>query len=298
MSSTDPERDQSDRDPHSPKSASTEHNRKTVRETQSLGMAESPANTHRSDCHGNNPEEKFPKTKLLSSILTAATVGAFLAAVYYASQAHEANKLTRCAFIASQRAALYLGWPDGRIGGFTKSGKGKSERAWVVLYFRNYGRVAAENVLIELWPTVVIANKPAINKPIPAFQGFHPTGWSEAGISIPPGFPYKKPYPINSDQLRLVERGKDSGLAELHILGRLSYTDRFGQYCQAFSLEYAGSPLNELSLLPTPHRDYCGGQPQIATYSMQIIKMGTKPVHIWLIPTPTPIPEQEQKYTK
>jgi hypothetical protein len=173
-------------------------------------------------------------------------------------------------FAYSQRASVILGSPDGNLGEFAFSGPD----ARLMLHFKNYGQSAAKNTLVELWPVVVIPDKPAIVQKIPAFQGFNPTKPHIEGTDVPPGFPFDATESIDPKDRELVEAGK----ASLEVLGRLSYKDDFAEYCHAFGVTYLGKPFNRL-VFGTPHKDYCHGQTQTATFGA--ISVGTKPTQIW-----------------
>jgi hypothetical protein len=65
------------------------------------------------------------------------------AAVTQARDTHQQLEL-------SERAAVYLGLPDGKIADFSDNG-GPNQ---LVLYFRNYGASTAKDTVIEVWPAV------------------------------------------------------------------------------------------------------------------------------------------------
>ena len=144
----------------------------------------------------------------------------------------------------------------------------------MILHFKNYGQSVAEDTLIELWPAVSEAGKPAIVQEIPAFQGHFPTGPHKAGRDIPPGFPFQETTFISSQESGLVENGE----ADLNILGRISYRDAFGTYCSSFGVRFQRVPTNSFVIGPKPMNDYCGGQPQTAIYWM--VKVGTTPTQV------------------
>jgi hypothetical protein len=194
-----------------------------------------------------------------SPIITAfATVGILVATIIYAIFAYKQWSTIREQFVASQRAAIYLGLPDGSTGELEQPGV-------FALHFRNYGLSPAENVLIEVWPAVISYDHPQPlyerRLEIPAFQGFDPTRAHSTGFPIPPGFPFTIHKTIASDDWQMVK----SGRAQLQVLVRLSYINDFGNNCHTLSVTYSPE-MDNFTLGPRPSKDYCGGRPQVAHF--------------------------------
>jgi hypothetical protein len=168
-----------------------------------------------------------------------------------------ANRDGERRFAATQRTAVYLGLPNGNIAEFDNNNQ-------IVLHFRNYGQSTAENTLPEAWPLIAVLNKPTAVFDIPPFQGFPPiVGPSLRGISIPPGFPKAKLVPIRVEDCELIEANK----ATLAVMGRISYIDSFGKYCQPFVILYIGGSVC-FDLSANPSNAMCGKKWQRATGNM------------------------------
>jgi hypothetical protein len=201
----------------------------------------------------------FRSIRNASPIVTAfATVGILFATVIYAIFAYRQWSTMHEQFVASQRAAIYLGLPDGSTGELEQTGV-------FALHFRNYGPSPAENVLIEVWPTVIpYEHRPPLYErtmEIPAFQGFDPTRAHSTGSPIPPGFPFTIHKTIDSADWQKVK----SGRTQLEVLVRVSYMNEFGNNCHTLSVTYSPE-MGEFTLGPRPSKDYCGGQPQVARF--------------------------------
>lgn len=201
----------------------------------------------------------FRSIRNASPIVTAfATVGILVATVIYAIFAYKQWSTMHEQFVASQRAAIYLGLPDGSTGELQEAGV-------FALHFRNYGPSPAENVLVEIWPAVIPYNrtKPSYEQTleIPAFQGFGSSRSHSTGFPIPPGFPFSVRKTIDLTDWQMVK----SGSAELQALVRVSYTSEFGNNCHTLSLRYSPE-MGKFTLGPRPSEEYCGGQPQIARF--------------------------------
>jgi hypothetical protein len=201
----------------------------------------------------------FRSIRNASPIVTAfATVGILVATVIYAIFAYKQWSTMHDQFVMSQRAAIYLGLPDGSTGELEQTGL-------FALHFRNYGPSPAENVSIELWPAVIPYDHPQLSYErrleIPAFQGFDPTRAHLTGFPIPPGFPFTIRKTIDSRDWQMVKSGK----AQLQVLVRVSYMNEFGNNCHTLSVTYS-LEMGKFTLGPRPSKDYCGGQPQVARF--------------------------------
>jgi hypothetical protein len=201
----------------------------------------------------------FRSIRNTSPIVTAfATVGILVATVIYAIFAYKQWSTMHEQFVASQRAAIYLGLPDGSTGELEQTGV-------FALHFRNYGPSPAENVLIEVWPAIVPSNHPRPlyerRLEIPAFRGFDPARAHSTGFPIPPGFPFTIRKTIDSNDWQMVK----SGSAQLQVLVRVSYMNEFGNNCHTLSVTYSRE-MGNFTLGPRPSKDYCGGQPQVARF--------------------------------
>jgi hypothetical protein len=191
-----------------------------------------------------------------SPIVTAfATVGILVATVVYATFAFKQWSTMHEQFVASQRAAIYLGLPDGSIGELEQTGI-------FALHFRNYGPSPAENVQVEIWPAVIPYDHPQLSHErrleIPPFQGFDLSRVRSIGFPVPPGFPFTIRKSINSDDWQRVRSGK----AQLEALVRVSYMNEFGNNCHTLIIIYSRE-MAEFTLGPRPTKDYCGGQPRM-----------------------------------
>ena len=273
-----------------------------------IGETENPEPPKHKPISETQPDNsKWARRNVYISAFTAVILLITMVGVYwYAIEAHKANRLARRlirngqeqniqarqAFIATQRAALYVGLPSGSIADV------RDANALLTVHIRNYGPTTAENALIEIWPTFVPvpkADQPpvSIKQNVPAFQGFPPyTTMYQPGSSIPPGFPYDKKIPLNPTQWTLAESGK----ASLFVVLRISYTDKFGKYCYAVGLSYDIGSFNDFHLDPNPHLNYCGGQPQTEVYETAMITVGTRPTRILpFMPTAltTPNPQKQ-----
>lgn len=191
-------------------------------------------------------------------VTTSATVGILIATSIYAIFAYKQWCTMHEQFVAAQRAAIYLGLPDGSTGELIQTGV-------FALHFRNYGPTPAENVLIEVWPAVIPYNhSQALHErslEIPAFQGFDPTHANRIGFPVPPGFPFTIRKTIDSNDWQRVK----SGSAQLQVLIRVSYMDQFGNNCHALTVIYSPQ-LSKFTLGSRPSKDYCGGRPQVARF--------------------------------
>jgi hypothetical protein len=194
-----------------------------------------------------------------SPIVTAfATVGILVATVIYAIFAYKQWSTMHEQFVASQRAAIYLGLPDGSTGGLEQTGV-------FALHFRNYGTSPAENVLIETWPAVIPNDRSQQSYErrleIPAFQGFDSARTHVTGFPIPPGFSFTIRKTIDASDWQMVK----SGSARLQVLVRVSYTNEFGNNCHTLSVTYSRE-MGKFTLGPRPSTDYCRGQSQVARF--------------------------------
>jgi hypothetical protein len=194
-----------------------------------------------------------------SPIITAgATVGILAVTSVYAVFAYRQWRTMHDQFVATQRAAIYLGLPDGSTGELTQTGV-------FALHFRNYGPSPAENVIVEVWPAVIPCNHPQAlyerKLEIPAFRGFASVASPSVGFPVPPGFPFTVRKKIESKDWQMVKAGG----AELQVLIRISYTDQFRSDCHALKVAYS-LELGKFTLVPRPSTDYCRGKPQIARF--------------------------------
>jgi hypothetical protein len=198
-----------------------------------------------------------------SPIVTAfATVGILVATVVYATFAYKQWSTMHEQFVASQRAAIYLGLPDGSTGELEQTGV-------FALHFRNYGPSPAENVLVEVWPVVIpYDHSLSLHErilEIPAFQGFGLGRTHSMGFPVPPGFPFTIRKSIDSDDWQRVKSGK----AQLEALVRLSYMSEFGNNCHTLNLIYS-TETGKFTLGSRPSVDYCGSQPQMARFETPV----------------------------
>jgi hypothetical protein len=225
-----------------------------------------------------------------SPIVTAfATVGILVATGIYAIFAYKQWCTMHDQFVATQRAAIYLGLPDGSTVELAQTGI-------FTLHFRNYGPIPAENVLIEVWPAVVPYNHPQPlyerRLEIPAFQGFDPTRAHWVGFPVPPGFPFTIRKTIDSNDWQMVK----SGSAQLQVLIRVSYMNQFGNNCHALNVTYSPR-LGKFTLGPRPSKDYCGGKPQVArfwNYCIAITSKTKQPVQVWPPPSAQPTAKNDK----
>ena len=178
-------------------------------------------------------------------------------------------QVARHEYAPQNRASIYLGTPNGEIGEFAFDGKDTK----LMLHFKNYGRDVAKHALVELWPAINRPDQPAIVQEIPPF-GENKLGLRPATVDVPPGFPYEALESIKAEDRVAIE----SGQASIEVLGRLSYSDSFGRYCEAFGVTYLQKPFKRFILGAPPQKDYCGSKAQIAMYWGT--RIGTKPVQV------------------
>jgi hypothetical protein len=186
--------------------------------------------------------------------------------------AEKANNQATKSFATAQHAAVYFGLPDGKVGEFLKSTTGDQ----VVLHLRNYGASVAQNTIVEFWPVVLTLGQPAILK-IPPFYKFSEVGPHPAGFPVPPGFLFTSARQITKEEKRLIKYAD----ATLMIVGRISYIDQFGKYCQPFSVDYGSTTGFELAR--DPSQPLCDGNPhEVQGYRVEV---GRKPTRVWPPPT-------------
>jgi hypothetical protein len=148
---------------------------------------------------------------------------------------------------SAQRAAVYLGLPNGQVADFNR----ENDPNELALYFRNYGASAAENTVIETW-TMNPKSGEMVEQCVPKFQGFNPKEQHIPGIPMPPGFPYISHLTFSEKDRQQVE----SGQYGLRIIGRISYFDAFGGFCQPFAIDYMGNQ-EGFAISPSPSPDFC-----------------------------------------
>ncbi len=236
------------------------------------------------DEYRRNQKERSASERANRCAAAWAVAGAFLLAavgIWQACLTRIANKQSADNFVATQRAAVYLGLPDGTIGGFS------SDNSQVILQFRNYGASVAENTVIEIWPITFKADGIEHTLDIPPFQGFDHHGPYVPGVWIPPGAPYPKGAPISPDQAALVRAGQ----AILRVVIRTSYIDSLGtQACQAFLIQY--DLASSFSLAATGNGELgkrlCDGRPHRMPFGA--VAVGNKWTQVWPLKTARPLP--------
>jgi hypothetical protein len=147
----------------------------------------------------------------------------------------------------AQRAAVYLGLPNGQVA--HSIGEAPDTLG---LDFRNYGASTAEDTVIETW-TLFAKNGETVEQCVPRFQGFNPPEQRIPGIQIPPGFPYSASVSFSSGNLEQLT----SGQCGLIIIGRVSYFDAFGKYCQPFAIEYQKGIQGRFTISRSPRPNFC-----------------------------------------
>jgi hypothetical protein len=146
----------------------------------------------------------------------------------------ESNRINRKSFEETQRAAVYLGRPDGEIGEFMPG----KDILRIVLYFRNAGGTAAQRTVIDTWPITTTLGGPSVE------LKFQPPDHHYIGPDIPPGVPYNTYIPYRD----ATQEELDSGKKDLVIYGRVTYSDSFGSHCETFAVAYDGNPLRRFGL--------------------------------------------------
>lgn len=150
---------------------------------------------------------------------------------------------------AQQRAAVYIGTVDGKIGEIRE----QETPPKVFLYLHNYGQSAARRVVVEEWALLVDNN---------GFQGAvippRKLSWADMGPTIPPGGTWE--IWIGRNLRSFTTEELDRRERKLWIIVRVLYEDAFGTYCDGFWLEYVGrevSPQQAFSLPTYPIADLC-----------------------------------------
>jgi hypothetical protein len=160
---------------------------------------------------------------------------------------------------AQQRAAVFVGNIDGRIGEVV----GEETEPKVFLYIRNHGQSAARRTIIETWPFVVGKNE-SLRLPI------RPRKLSsvDTGPTIPPGGTWRVGVRTYDQRFTLTELNKRE--KKLWIVIRILYEDTFGEYCESAWLGYLSPEEGrqpDFSLPTWPIADLCGSQETAFTFS-------------------------------
>jgi hypothetical protein len=165
-------------------------------------------------------------TALGTWVLAGIGIGALILTYYATTQ-------SRKQFVATQRAAVYLGLRDGTLMKIEEPTEGDIR---IIAFVTNYGQSTAENVQVELFPITDPIDGTMRLTQIPAFKGF--VEKSEFTNSVPPGFPFKASTSYDPKCLKDLRYGK----ASLEVVGRITYRDGFGPYCEPFDVRYVRQP--------------------------------------------------------
>jgi hypothetical protein len=194
-------------------------------------------------------------------------------------------------FQATQRAAVYLGLPDGKFAEFAS----QREKLQVLLYFRNYGGQTARDTIVEAWPIATSVDHPSYMVKVPPFPAPRPN----RGPDLPPGFPSTSALSTPDLTQSLVETGQ----IDLKVMGRISYRDDFGSHCDSFSADYIPT-LKSFSLTSTdvlcdgkPHEIYFCNMGGVMLSEMEVMEGSGVKIEFGCEKTgPVIPPQQEEKH--
>jgi hypothetical protein len=160
------------------------------------------------------------------------------------------------------RSVVSLGLPDGKIADFAIV-YGKET---IALYFRNYGQSIARNVVVETWPIILNLETHSL-----AGVNIPPPQKGRQGPDLPPGFPYihyesalhsPKDNSPSGPSFGISKEELVAGKKNLRVIGRIQYSDYFGEYCEAFSIVYRNDSSEPFALEwgrdMSPVNDLCG----------------------------------------
>ena len=212
-------------------------------------------------------------TALSTVVLAGVGIGALI--LTYCS-----NSQSRKQFAYTQRAAVYLGLRDGTLMKIETTNEGDVR---IVAYVTNYGQTTAENVQVELFPITDPIDGTAQITRIPAFKGT--VEKTEFTNPVPPGFPFKESVSYSLKSLKDLRDEK----ATLEVVGRTTYRDGFGSYCEPFDVRYVRQP--EGFELGAARESMCGNKSfGLVTVAMPPVAPGTT-----MQSTPLVAPNKENK---
>lgn len=194
-------------------------------------------------CFWSNLSERDKVGVSMEVTIAGATTIYAIISLFQWCAVREANRINREIFQKTQQATVHLGLSDGKIADFLPGG----DVLRILLFFRNTGPTTAQRTAVDIWPITTIPNKP------PVVTKLLPPNKHTSGPSIPPGSPYTfyRPY-RDATQEEL-----DSGTKHLQIIGRVTYTDIFGGYCETFALDYNAAPLWQFNFTAYDGPDLC-----------------------------------------
>jgi len=175
-----------------------------------------------------------------------------------AKAAQDSNVQAAKEFAATERARMVVGNEKGTLAEFQNVDKDTTN---LVLFFRNDGHLPAQNVL-DVYATLRVvrgqstAYRYAELNPAP--------GLFQSGPTIAGGEPLVGYTALSRKDAELIVQSKEA----LRLIGRITYADDFGSYCEPFALVSEWKPFRfEPALLP-PTKGVCQpNSPDMETFT-------------------------------